>query len=573
MISVLLFASLAVADRGSLFETEHVATNMYEKFEAKALSSPDWNIHQNFRTVSLLIKQEDYAQLSESLEELKFLAGSRGYSDLPDYSLELLRNAAIQKDPFKSKFLVEKAVFLSPGDSRVAFAAASFYKILGVGKSIGLIIKGISKIGSQPLLLSAIILNLTIVGLLAFTIAIFITYFIQILKNSNNIREAIVPYMPWKYRGVMSVLALALIYIIPFFGGILAVLIVWAACLTLTINKRYMLIVGLLCALWGFALPKISTVAFNLNDPSSRVFEDLNLSRFSPKAEQYLQNRLASAPSDGTGLFFLAQTFRLKGFTDSARTLFEKIESLPVIEPELRKVGQANLGVVAFDSGEYSEALELLSKAEKDGMQGFELYYNLAITHLLLLDTDQYNHYYNLARGLDPARVSQIVTEKYLSPKAILIPVSSLSMIKPLFKIISSAERIELEAIEAKFKKVVAVLAGKLKIELVLVLGISMIVFAASLKSKKNQIVSASKSWAFFPFGRYIASNQIVFGIIGLGIVFSILLLSPTGVLNLYGSFSSFQLIYNEFLFLTLMVLIIFQILSLYMIAEDRDAR
>ena len=573
LLFIAFSATNVLAEDSFLFEPEANANELYKQLEDKSLLSTDWSIHRHFKIAFGDFLKEDYAKLSESLEDLKYLASTRGYTDLPDYSMELLRNAAVQKEVFNARYLIDKAVYLSPTDSRVAFTAASFYRTIGMGKALKLFFGGLAKVRYQPLLLASIILNLLIVVLVASTISVFFVYFIQMLRNSNNIRELFASRLHWKNRGFASIVAFLVVSIAPLYLGILVVLLVWGVCLAFAVNKRYLFAVGFLCIAWGWLLPKISTVAFNLNDPSSKVFEDLNMSRYSPKSEKYLEDRLNEVPNDGSALFFLGQTFRLKGFTDSAVDFFSRIENLANIDLELRKVAKANLGVVAFDSGNYSEALELLKQSEISGIKGFEIFYNLAITNLLLLDTNEYNRYYKMARDIDPARTSEIVAEKYISPKAILIPISSSAMIRPLFKKIASTDTKELSDVQIKYNKVANTLAGNLKFEILVFIGLAVIVFAYNMKTKKMHAQVSSPIWVFFPFGGFVTGNHPIVAIIGLTMLFCLLLISPTGLLINYANFSSFEAIYNQMLYVTLLLMFIYQVLHYCLIRGDVNAR
>lgn len=576
-IAILLFlffsASACLADRSLFFDPVTQVQKAQKNFEENSSKSSDWTIYQNFRTVMSDLKKDDFAAISTSIDQLKFVSVTRGYTDLPDYSIELLRNVALQRDQYKAKFLVERAVFLSPTDSRVAFSASTFHRFIGISKSLSLLFKAVVSVTNQPILFANIVLTLVIVLLVSITISIFLAYFIQMLRNSSLIREAMFSLLPWKFRGILSVLALLLLYVAPFFGGILVVLTVWGMCLGAVLGKRYLYIVGVLCMLWGWSLPVLSKVAFNINDSSSRVFEDLNLSRFSPQAEQYLQDRLAENPNDGTSLFFLGQTFRLKGFSDSASALLTRVDEIVGIDNDLKQISRANLGVIAFDKGDYTRALELLSEAESQGVKGFEIYYNLAIANLVLIKTDEYTKYYNLAKAISPERISQIVTEKYTSPKAILIPVTRNLMLKPLFNPIASANVHEMTTVQSKYREVSRILSRGLSSNVTLVIGFLLCLICFGAKFKKSSVIGASKVWICFPFGRYLASSQTTFGIVGLSFFVSVLMLAPSGPFELYDNYINFDYLYTTLLLAAILGMLFFQCLSFYIINNRPNER
>ncbi len=573
-LQLFLFPPCGLAENTSmLFEQAFDLEKELINLESKSLESSDRTIVQNYQKAKRYLKNGNYADFANTLEETVFISNSNGYTGMPDYSLDLISYSRLETDKEKKKFLFDWALKLSPNDSKVLISIASHYKEIGLENSAKLLFSALKKTFRQPSAFVAFFTSVLMALMLASLVAVFFLMLIKIIRNSVLIRNSVISLFSSNKIESKSLITLLFgslltfsLLTVPFYFGLIPGLILWAFLLSRVFKSTYLIVLGVICILWGAVFPLISVVGYNVSKRSNAVFEDLNSSRFSPRAEKYIQKRLENKPDDLLSLFYLAQVFRFNGVSSEAKKILKNIESRT--NGETKEVLTANLGVLEFDQGNYNLAKEIFERTEQTfadrGIDSFELYYNLAITHLALANTDEYAEYFQKAKNINKKRLSEIVLEDNAKPKASILPLANTVLFKNLFKTVESdSDKKRINEIKSKSSKLLISRIGGFNSEKTLtILGFILILISmrSSEKALKIEKLKTSKRWLAFPMGRYLASSSCFYGFTILVLFISLILLTKFPIM--FGNFKSINSIGNEVLISGLIIFSLIHFLS-----------
>ncbi|MCB0323407.1 MAG: hypothetical protein KDD69_07525 [Bdellovibrionales bacterium] len=513
-----------------------------------------------------------YGRAGESLEQLSLLAAEQGYRNLPDYSIELLRQAKRTTKPEEVSFLVFHAARLSPTDARVRFVAASFYRELGMGTALKHAWAGITAIAYYPLLIATGIANLLLVCLVAGTIALFITCTIQLVRNGEALFERVRQGAPRAIQGYVAAVGLIGILVLPLLGGILLAVGVWALALGRTkIGCKWLpAVAGTLILGWALAIPVLSTVGFNVEQRANRVLEQVRTFSFTPEGEEFITEQLQRNPDDPLLLTILGQVLQMKGLREDAARAYERVLTSAPRGSELRTTSRLNLAAIAYENEAFQQAKDALLALEGEGEASFALYYNLALAHLAMLDTEQHRASYLNAQAVDEARLARLDAEAEHGRRPVISTVPA-SFFLPLVNrpIVRSDDVAARRAVERENTLGAALLyRGTMPVMLgwgavVLVLGL----FAARQNPHQfelgpvPQAVQESAVWLFLPAGLLMAGERPLRGVAVLTVFITLLIfgleapVTPYRGLPLEVSFSGFLFGGAALLFLVTMVL------------------
>ena len=211
-----------------------------------------------------------------------------------------------------------------------------------------------------------------------------------------------------------------------------------------------------------------------------------------------------------------------------------------------------------FDKGNYSLAKNIFEKAESSGVNNFELFYNLAITHLSLANTKEYEAYFKKAKSMDSQRITAIVLEENSAPKASIVPLPNKILFKNLFKDIENeSDKARVENIQSEIFKVLIISANA---KHVLILGFILIFFSLSCKKQKINNIRVSDGWFAFPMGKYLASSRSFVGFILISMFFFFIFLTKFPIV--FHSFESFNNIGNDIFVLGLVAFLMVHFFS-----------
>jgi len=537
--------------------------------------SPNLVLREDFSRAMVALKNDKYADVSRALDELAFSASVRGYSNLPDFSKILLDRASrfSGKDSYeKVRFLVTQSAMLSPGDARILMSASTFYKDIGMTKSLQYFYSALRVLPKQPVFFATIALNTSLVFLMALTISFFFASIIQMLSLSARIHRGLVSLSPWNFRGILPPICLFALFVIPLYGGILFAMGVWSIVLacsksskkTFGARKMFGISIAALCLLWGFGMPAITTVGYNLKLDSTGVFEDINRFGFSPRGEKYVLSALEEKPSDLMHLFSHGIISKLKGLPKLAEERFETVMSLSSPGTYIYNASQANLGVLDYEDGNYKRAFKVFKNVEARGQSDFELYYNMANVSTLVFREDLHSLYFNKAKAVDSTRLETLVGEANLTPKALLYPAPNYLLYSLLFKPVSETNKSHAVSIQEGQQKIFSYLVfgadskGIILFGLIVALGVLLLPKFARQRSRDFKKSNAEKvNWSLFPGTAPLAGDRPVLGALVLSVSLAFLLAGVGTPLNFYGNFNSANSLAKEALIFSILVFLL----------------
>ncbi len=368
----------------------------------------------------------NFTGAAQKLRSVRGISYKQGYTGLPDYSIELIGRAKASMAEGRdqaAKFLIAQAVELSPDHPRVNLLAASFYKLVGVGNALSYLGTTFASMHRYPFFFGTLILNFLLVGLVAMTASFLVVCVIQLLRNGELLlAECAKPFTIGIAQGLSS---------LPLFSGILGALAVWS--LVLSYFKKgcrwLALMSGLAILAWGWGIPRMSMMGFNAETELFRVLEDINTGGYTPLGDELLFEELRHRPSDSYLLFAAAQSLHRKGLEFAASGLYQEVQVLTDERSSLYSTAALNLGALFYRDRRLAEAKKVLEQLEKRRIESFELYYNLALVHLALLDTANHREYYNKARAYDRGKLDALVVSTQESARVLhgRLPSSELS--------------------------------------------------------------------------------------------------------------------------------------------------
>ena len=345
-------------------------------------------------------------QLPEFAEKILLTrnkAISLGYKNLPEFSTALLSQARHFRKQGNDKtagMLILQAVHLSPEDSRIYFAAASFTKIVGLNKAISFFYKGLKFLPRYPLTMAKLLLNVLMLGVLAYTLSLLVCFILNLCASGETLLRALGDFFPLAYRGVLTpILALSLL-VLPLFGGLLLVLGIWSLALAWERKscRFFPPLVGILAILWSLAVPVYQTVSLNSQDKLLGVIENLNNAGFVPNTQATLQEFIEQGSDDPFIHLSRARVhYYARELKQAEKILLEIIENNRG-SAQLRNSAIINLALVYYQVNRLQEAYTLLQGLVEKGQESFELSYSLAHVSLALLRTEEHRKYYLDAR-------------------------------------------------------------------------------------------------------------------------------------------------------------------------------
>ncbi len=477
------------------------------------------------------IQTDEMGLAAKHLSSLQQTASEEGYLNLSDYSMDLLSVAQQAESEGKTadvRFLASHAVELSPRDPRVLFLAASLYSSIGWSSASSYAIEGLKKLPEYPLVAATLMLNTVLLLLAAATLALFVVCVVQLVRNTERIFAFCSGIGPRAYRGYAAVGLLAGVMILPFLGGLLFALGCWAIVISrIRESARFLpALVGAVILAWGFALPVVSTLSYNLGLESNRVMQDLSNLSYSPEGAELLSEASKKHPNNPLLRLSLAQLNHLKGNFGVAESEYRKVVASPDAEKGLAATAKLNLAVLEYNRGEFAKARQLLDEQLAKGTNSFELFYNLSITNLALLDTQKHREFYLQAKDVDEARLSAIDAKNAENPAPLMSGAPTTSYLPALSSSILANDTAAFEKSRARQTVLASSLLRSGNVSMliawggiVVLLGVLSALSRPSphrLKALGSAVFSEtdqeSSLWLLLPGGRFLAGDRPLLG-------------------------------------------------------------
>jgi len=517
--------------------------------DAKGLT-PDESLQKTFYQAVNQIYEGKLGAASQTLEGLKNFAQDQGYINLPDFSFELL-NRAIQANEAgrlqEVSYYVHHSILLSPEDPRVNLAAASFYNALGFGKAFQYLLKSIGSLSANPIVYYTVKVNAWIVSLVAITLALFITSVVQIIRNGDSLYRYFKSRAPRGYSCIFAAALLAVVMIAPLFAGILTMLAVWSIVLAMSVKscRWFALVCGLVLVLWGRAIPQISTIGFNVQQRINQVVQEINNRSFTPQGEDFIVRALEYNPNDPLLLFALAELYQLKGLDFEAKQRYEEVVKKAGENEPLKVAAHMNLATIEYQNGNLKVAESMLADIEGRGYGSFELYYNLALTKLALLNTVAHRVYFAKAQEIDQYRAEIIETSQGSRRNALMVPVPREFYSKIIFQDVEDSDAAHAADYVVRRAKLAGTLMwgatpSRISVIGIICMFIAGILFKSNSRKRRSYALveerESSSLWLIVPAGSFIAGRRPALGSCILAVFLALVVIALEAPIHFFGS-------------------------------------
>jgi len=312
---------------------------------------------------------------------------------------------------------VRRAVDLSPTVPGVSLDAATFYERISYGDAFEYLLSGLSGFFVHPVALVYVSSYGIIALLSAVTLALFVVCVAQLVVRSRRLIYAFANALPVKWRALGSPLLMLAVMMGPLLAGVFVAIGVWGLVLSRYLRGcRWLGVTASAVVLfWGVTLPIIQRANLNAYQPVNVAVENVLTQTYAASNEQYLEKIVAKSRTPRIYLYAVAQSFFHHRDYNQARQYFNLVvASQPSRLDQMGMAALTALGAVEFRSGNYRQAKQLFERAEEQGAREFAVYYNLALTHLALVDPTGHQKYYQLAREADPERALALESAQQL---------------------------------------------------------------------------------------------------------------------------------------------------------------
>ena len=488
---------------------------------------------RKFYRALALARSGNFDSAQSNLNEIKQIALEQGYSNLSEYSTELVRaaqTASASGNRDIATMLLEYASELSPTHPRVQLLVASFWDLLGPDDALSHVNAAFSNMWSYPIFRWTLTLNVMILGLLGMTLALSITCVVQILRNGEQIALELGRRFPRHLRGLMGPVTLATAILAPIYLGVLGMLAVWSLALSVSSRgcRSLSWVTGLLLIVWGVAVPFIVEMGESTGDHLNGIFEEVHAGNYVPAEEDFLLDQLSKNPDDPYVLFAVAQSLHRKGLTFEAQGVYQKVTEVVKENTPLHFASLLNLGVINLQDGRLKDARDLFELLERRKYKSFELFYNLALIHLALLDTAKHRMYYELAKSDDKARLDRLVIGGLEEAQPLVGAPPASIYTNRLFSSVKSASPDRKQRDRARVESICAATMRYGSPTLFVLLGVAMVLaggylsFTWSRPQRKRPTMSfelaapsegtVSRLWSLIPAGMFLAGERPVVG-------------------------------------------------------------
>ena len=365
---------------------------------------PD-QIQQAWDEVALVIPTGDAAKLQEGVAELNRLRIENDYRSFEEFSLKLLdaaRETAKAGQNSYAGFLVRKGLELSPESAKVIFNSVMIAGKTGVASIPAQLILGLKTMTYDPGLLVSFVNALAYPLAWALTLAAYLVMLLTLCVNVRGIVGAATKYFPVKLRGLFAPVAALISVTAPVMFGPLWAIAGWAVFILIFFPKQRWVafISGAIIVFWGAIIPIRETLTAWLDDDRVESMRRVISGSYSSVDEVQLRQLRELRPTDGVAHFAYGQLLSRTGEFRAASSAFETAERLLGDQPYTT----AQQGAMAYQLDELSKAEELFQKAEAQGLNTADFWFNYSKLKIEVLDVNGSQAMYERAKAKDRAR-------------------------------------------------------------------------------------------------------------------------------------------------------------------------
>lgn len=508
-----------------------------------ASPSPKHAISQEFFQGLGAANQGNLVEASQRFAKVREDLTTGGYANAPEFSFQLLRAADSLQEAQKyeeAKVVLDNALALSPNHPRIALAASSYVKVLGINDSLKTFFVALRTLPEYPVFAITLGLNIVLICGVALVLALLFVSVVQLLRSGEVLVKQLGRLFPRAFAGIAGAILLPLCLVGPLFLGLLAALAVWSIVLSVyKPNCRfYAVMVGGVILLWAWLVPNVRFLGLQMQSQDLQALEEINVGNFNPEREELL---LTEVQLESVGLpaviaaAFVAQD---RGDLALARQVYQFLEQSRELPVSVRHVVALNSAVLQYQDRRFQDALVIAKGLEQVGMKSFELYHNMALFHMARLETDQYRAYYDRARALDAGRVDALdaaAVDGVALPQAGRLSLNHFWALSNMRGVVSAKEEVLLESLANA-------LLRNGSVPMLKVVGIVTLAFGVfgamgtlhrkHLRRKSTTFVTrvgageGSVLWCILPAGYAIAGRYPLAGALYLALVIGLLLVA-----------------------------------------------
>ena len=500
-------------------------------------------VTQKFYRAISQVYQSNFAAAAIEFSAIRDFGEKREFANFPEFSHELIRSAEVAGTKGKAatiQFFLAQAAELSPTHPRIQFELSHQYKYIGLTKALGHISTALRYSVDYPGVMFSILIQVFFFSLIGITLGLLIAVLIQLVRNSEMILARIARPFPRPYRNIFALLLFPILLVFPLKAGLLGAMACWAV--LLTIFKAECKYLGVACGVlfiaWGIGLPVIQQFSASLGDPQMHALEELNNASFAPNSESLMFDTMLPTAHEPIVKLIAAQSLYRLGDEEAAVGIYENLYQMAGAERDVLRVAALNLAALRYKNRRLHEAVTILSALENAGEESFELFYDLHLVHLALLDTAKRREYFNRARDYDSFKTNNLVLNA--ADEATILTQSAAS--STLYRrLINQLQGLRL-AVSPEASRIVAVMLPQANIQKLVLIGLGLLISSALLSlrwtarrrrkticfTRLIQAHSDALYWRLMPAGSQLVGDKPLQG----GIVIGLILASLFAALN-----------------------------------------
>lgn len=403
----LILLSLMLSVPAPLF-ADAVSTPEKVSPPTDAVTSPG-QIESLWSRIRVEIQRNDRTVANDLLLELLALRRVSGLEGL-DRHADFLIQVAVEKlesgAAEEGLFYVRKALALSPHSPNILLRALPWGADGGAGSSFNLAAHAVSRTLRSPFLFLSLVKRCIYPCLIAMTIALFLAFVLVIGSNIMDILRTVARAAGPQMRGIVSPVAVLVIFVTPIAFGPLWTLFAWGAAIRLLLPKGRFLSIAtaLTLILWGVFIPLRERIADWVENPQVQTLALTNTATISTQERAELARNIVDWNDDQIVLFKYGQLLRHLGDYGASEVLFRKVEALIGTQPWTI----AERGMLAFLSGRADVADTLMTEAQGLGLDSVEFLFNFSKVRFELTDTKSSRELFALAHRKLQSRAEEL---------------------------------------------------------------------------------------------------------------------------------------------------------------------
>lgn len=361
------------------------------------------------RNVAQVLPTGRVAEIHENLKDVLRLQREAGVTGLHEFSIALLKEAAGRrgrKDIDAARYLLKKAIELSPQSSEVRFNAISLGSSLGEFSSVKAFTDAVMLIPSDPSTGVKIIFHTLYPLAWSVTIGVYVAFLIFCFFWIVDLLRQSALFFPIPYRGIAAPIFTGLLLLLPLPLGPVVSVASWGLFLWILDRRRKWAIAAAatVVLVWGFVSPVRERMGLWLDRPGHKVLLSYSSGALGG-ADRFLLEQLSKeSNAPGAALFAYGQLLRRYGdYNSSLKALDAAQRALPGV-PEVA----SERAVVHALLGNYDSAKKDMESAESAGLRSAEHLYNFSRVAAEALDTAGSREYLLQATSVNESVVTTL---------------------------------------------------------------------------------------------------------------------------------------------------------------------